>query len=61
MIQAGLRASLVDQMGIKPKFAFAPARIAITGSRVSPPLFESMEILGRESSLHRLKALRAAL
>ncbi|MGV8846893.1 glutamate--tRNA ligase [Tessaracoccus sp.] len=61
MIQAGLRASLVEQMGIKPKFAFAPARIAITGSRVSPPLFESMEILGRESSLHRLKALLAAL
>ncbi|MDO5737148.1 MAG: glutamate--tRNA ligase family protein, partial [Propionibacteriaceae bacterium] len=60
-LQAGLRASLVEGMGIKAKFAFAPARIAITGSRVSPPLFESMEILGRDSSLHRLKALRAAL
>ncbi len=60
-LQAALRTRIVDGMGIKPKFAFAPARIAITGSRVSPPLFESMEILGRESSLHRLKALRAAL
>ncbi len=61
VIQAGLRASLVDGMGIKPKFAFAPARIAITGSRVSPPLFESMEILGRDSCLTRLRALRASL
>ncbi len=60
-LQAALRARIVEGMGIKPKFAFAPARIAITGSRVSPPLFESMEILGRESCLYRLKALRAAL
>lgn len=60
-IQAGLRASIVEGMGIKPKFAFAPARIAITGSRVSPPLFESMEILGRDSCLHRLKSLRSTL
>ena len=60
-LQAALRASIVEGMGIKPKFAFAPARIAITGTRVSPPLFESMEILGRESCLHRLKALRATL
>ena len=48
-------------MGVKPKFAFAPLRVAITGRRVSPPLFESMEILGRESSLARVRALRAAL
>ena len=60
-VQAGLRASLVEGMGIKAKFAFAPARIAITGSRVSPPLFESMEILGRDACLRRLKALRASL
>ena len=60
-LQAGLRARIVEGMGIKAKFAFAPARIAITGSRVSPPLFESMEILGRDSCLQRLKALRAAL
>ena len=48
-------------MGIKPKFAFAPIRVGISGRRVSPPLFESMEILGRESSLARLRALRATL
>jgi glutamyl-tRNA synthetase len=56
-IQAALRAALVDGLGIKPKFAFGPVRLAITGSNVSPPLFESMELLGRESSLARLAAL----
>ena len=60
-IQAGLRESIVEGLGIKPKFAFAPIRVAISGRRVSPPLFESMEILGRESSLARLKALRGRL
>ena len=60
-IQAGLRERIVEGMGIKPKFAFAPIRVGISGRRVSPPLFESMEILGRESSLARLRALRATL
>ena len=60
-IQAALRAAIVDGLGIKPKFAFAPARVAVTGRRVSPPLFESMEILGRESTLTRLRRLRATL
>ncbi|GAA4345330.1 glutamate--tRNA ligase [Angustibacter luteus] len=60
-IEAALRASLVDGLGIKPKFAFGPLRVAVTGRRVSPPLFESMEILGRDSSLARLRALRARL
>ncbi|MTB72165.1 glutamate--tRNA ligase [Arsenicicoccus cauae] len=60
-IQAALRAAIVDGLGIKPKFAFAPARVAVTGRRVSPPLFESMEILGRDSTLARLRRLRATL
>ena len=60
-IQAALRGALVDGLGLKPRFAFGPVRVAITGSRVSPPLFESMELLGRESSLTRLRALRATL
>ena len=60
-IQDALRVSLVDGLGIKPKFAFGPVRLAITGSKVSPPLFESMELLGRESSLARLERLQAAL
>ncbi|WP_307844010.1 glutamate--tRNA ligase [Sanguibacter suaedae] len=59
--QEALKAVLVEEMGIKPRFAFAPLRVAITGRRVSPPLFESMEILGREASLTRLRALRARL
>ncbi|GAB3683921.1 glutamate--tRNA ligase [Angustibacter aerolatus] len=57
-IEAALRAALVEGLGVKPKLAFGPLRVAVTGRRVSPPLFESMEILGRESSLRRLQALR---
>ena len=60
-IEAALRAALVEAMGLKPKVAFGPLRVAVTGRRVSPPLFESMEILGRESSLARLAALRSRL
>ena len=59
--QEALKAVLVEEMGIKPRFAFAPLRVAVTGRRVSPPLFESMEILGKESSLARLRTLRASL
>ena len=60
-IQAGLREKLVDGLGIKPKFAFGPLRVGLTGAKVSPPLFESMEILGREETLKRLRALRKPL
>jgi glutamyl-tRNA synthetase len=60
-IQAVLREALVDGLGLKPKFAFGPVRLAVTGSNVSPPLFESMELLGRESSLARLRKLRELL
>ncbi|WP_296665857.1 glutamate--tRNA ligase [Demequina sp.] len=59
--QDALRARLVDDMGIKPRFAFGPLRVGITGRLVSPPLFESMEILGRDHSLNRLRRLRASL
>jgi glutamyl-tRNA synthetase len=59
--QEALRAALVDGMGLKPRDAFSPLRVAITGRRVSPPLFESMEILGQDHSLARLRALRATL
>lgn len=60
-IQAALREALVDGLGLKPKFAFGPVRLAVTGSNVSPPLFESMELLGRESSLARMAKLAALL
>lgn len=54
-IEAALRAALVEDLGLKPKVAFGPVRIAVTGRRVSPPLFESLEILGRERTLARLR------
>ncbi|MGQ9476842.1 MAG: glutamate--tRNA ligase [Actinomycetota bacterium] len=46
--------SLVEEMGLKPRQAFQPIRVAVTGSKVSPPLFESMELLGRERCLQRI-------
>ena len=49
-------ASLVDGLGLKPRKAFGPVRVAVTGRRCRPPLFESMELLGRERSLGRLRA-----
>jgi glutamyl-tRNA synthetase len=57
-IEAALREALVEQRGLKPRVAFGPVRVAVTGSRVSPPLFESLELLGRERSLARLEAAR---
>ena len=55
-IESALREALVDGLGLKPKFAFGPVRVAVTGRTVSPPLFESLELLGRERSLARLRA-----
>ncbi len=60
-IQALLRAAIVDGLGIKPRLAFGPLRTAVSGARISPPLFESMEILGKTSTLSRLRALRDSL
>ncbi|WP_226344535.1 glutamate--tRNA ligase [Agilicoccus flavus] len=60
-IEAALRSALVEKMGLKPKVAFGPLRTAVSGAKVSPPLFESMDILGRHSTLTRLRALRASL
>ncbi len=60
-IEAALREAVVDGLGIKPKLAFGPLRVGVTGSRVSPPLFESMELLGRESTLARLRRFRETL
>ena len=55
-IEAALRFALVDGLGLKPKHAFGPVRIAVTGRRVSPPLFESLHLLGRERTMARLDA-----
>jgi glutamyl-tRNA synthetase len=58
-IETALRTTLVDELGLKPRNAFGPVRVAVTGSRVSPPLFESLELLGRDRSLARLQAALA--
>lgn len=61
LIESALRAALIDGLGLKPRTAFAPLRVAVTGRRVSPPLFESMALLGRERTLGRLRAALEAV
>ncbi|WP_347031647.1 glutamate--tRNA ligase [Brevibacterium paucivorans] len=60
-LHTALQETLVDKAGIKPRLAFGPLRVAVSGRRISPPLFESMEILGKESSMFRLNKLREHL
>jgi glutamyl-tRNA synthetase len=57
-IEEALRA-LVEDLGEKPRTVFAPIRLAVTGSKISPGLFESLELLGRDESLRRLTAAAA--
>ena len=57
-IEEALKTALLDGMGLKPRKAFGPIRVAVTGASVSPPLFESLELLGRERALARLAAAR---
>ena len=59
-IEAALRIALIEKLELKPRVAFGPIRVAITGSAISPPLFESLELLGRELTLSRLGAAVAA-
>jgi len=56
-IESALR-ELAERLGLKPRDAFQPIRLAVTGSKVSPGLFESLELLGREESLARLAGSR---
>ena len=60
-IQELLNALLIEQMELKPRVAFGPLRTAISGRRISPPLFESMQILGRDETIARLKAFAASV
>jgi len=53
--------ALADAAGIKVGSWFQPFRVAVTGKTVSPPLFESMVILGREETLRRVENAMAAL
>jgi glutamyl-tRNA synthetase len=57
-IEQALRA-LAERLELKPRDAFHPIRVAVTGSRISPGLFESIELLGRERTLDRLSRARA--
>ncbi|KHL12040.1 glutamyl-tRNA synthetase [Mumia flava] len=55
-IEQALRDALVEGLGLKPRHAFGPVRVAVSGRRISPPLFESIELLGKERTLTRLAA-----
>jgi len=57
-IEAALKAALLDDLGLKPRKAFGPIRVAVSGGLVSPPLFESLELLGSNRSLNRLRSAR---
>lgn len=57
-IEEALKGALIDGLGLKPRKAFGPIRVAVTGATVSPPLFESMELLGRDRSMGRLREAR---
>ena len=57
-IEAALKTALLERLELKPRKAFGPIRVAVTGATVSPPLFESLELLGRDRSLARLRAGR---
>jgi glutamyl-tRNA synthetase len=57
-IEEALKGALIDGLGLKPRKAFGPIRVAVTGAAVSPPLYESMELLGRDRSMRRLRDAR---
>ena len=52
---------LCDRLGLKPRQAFQPIRVAVTGSKVSPGLYESLELLGKDESLARLNRAAAVV
>jgi glutamyl-tRNA synthetase len=58
-IEARLKA-LCDELDQKPRQVYAPIRVAVTGSRISPGLYESLELLGREVALERLRRPQVA-
>ncbi|KAA9134919.1 glutamate--tRNA ligase [Microbacterium caowuchunii] len=53
-IQEALQIALIDELGLKPRVAYGPLRVAVSGRRISPPLFESLELLGKAESIRRL-------
>ena len=57
-IEIALKVALLENLALKPRKAFGPIRVAVTGASISPPLFESLELLGRDRSLARMRAGR---
>jgi glutamyl-tRNA synthetase len=57
-IEVALKVALLENLALKPRKAFGPIRVAATGASISPPLFESLELLGADRSLRRLRAGR---
>jgi glutamyl-tRNA synthetase len=57
-IEQALKDALVEGLGRKPRQAFGPVRVAVSGRTVSPPLYESIELLGRERTVRRLETAR---
>jgi glutamyl-tRNA synthetase len=57
-LEEALKSALVEGLGRKPRQAFGPVRVAVSGRTVSPPLYESIELLGRERTLRRLQTAR---
>ena len=60
-IQDALQTQLIDGLGLKPRVAYGPVRVATSGRRVSPPLFESLQILGKQETLARLDRFSSVL
>jgi glutamyl-tRNA synthetase len=60
-IQAALNAKLIEELQLKPRFAFGPLRTGISGRRISPPLFESMELLGKDETIARIESFARTL
>lgn len=58
-IESSLRTALIDELELKPRHAFGPVRTAVSGRKVSPPLFESLVILGQETALERIAQFKA--
>lgn len=56
-IEAALQKALIEDLELKPRVAYGALRVGVSGQAISPPLFESMELLGRESTLNRLRAV----
>jgi glutamyl-tRNA synthetase len=60
-IQAALQAALIDGLALKPRVAYGPLRVAASGRKVSPPLFESFELLGKAETIARIDRLSGRL